>query len=126
MHNCQISPTPEFKLSVGPVETCLPHMIRISSHPPTYKISSLLFTPIQCSEVVTPHLHLSVLSKNISVLSQSFLGRHSHLITYDEIKCDVFIITISLRIKINSPDVLYLNRLGTESKRNQYIGTRHT
>lgn len=52
----KVSSRPEFKLSVGPVETCLSHMIRILSHPPThtlyiltYKISTLLFTSVSHS-----------------------------------------------------------------------------
>lgn len=99
-----VSPAAEFKLSVGPVETCLSHMMRISSHPPshtvyilTYKLSTLLISVSHsvwrsCKCPSQPLLISKNISlTNISALSQSSFGWHSHLISGDEIKREVFI-----------------------------------
>lgn len=49
----KVLPAPKFKLSVEPVETCLCHMIRIWSHPPThtlyiltYRLSTLVLSSV--------------------------------------------------------------------------------
>lgn len=49
----KVLPAPKFRLSVEPVETCLCHMIRIWSHPPTRtlyiltcRLSTLVFTSV--------------------------------------------------------------------------------
>ncbi len=87
--------SPELKLSVRPVKTCLSHVIRISSHPPnhafyilTYKLSTSLLTSVSnsvwwsCNCQPQPLLRISEnhLTQNISALSQCSFGWRSYLI----------------------------------------------